>query len=76
MPSVSMSNTAPWASRRQKGRGSPRKRTKPPAGATAPICAAGTVASKVVMRWLPGDAAVIVLQRTATGRKGTRLQNG
>jgi len=23
-----------------------------------------------------GDAAVIVLQRTATGRKGTRLQNG
>ncbi|MEA2925826.1 MAG: hypothetical protein QOD25_2948, partial [Alphaproteobacteria bacterium] len=42
----------------------------------APICAAGTVASKMVMRWLPGDAAVIVLQLTATGRKGTRLQNG
>jgi hypothetical protein len=30
----------------------------------------------VVMRWLPGDAAVIVLQLTATGRKGTTLQNG
>jgi hypothetical protein len=28
------------------------------------------------MRWLPGDAAVIVFQLTATGRKGTRLQNG
>ena len=53
-----------------KGRGSPRKRTTPPAGATAPICAAGTVASKVVMRWLPGGAAVIVLQLTATDRKG------
>jgi hypothetical protein len=28
------------------------------------------------MRWLPGGAAVIVLQLTATGRKGARLQNG
>src|SRR6266700_1699834 len=54
MPRVNISNTAPWARSRQNAPASPRKRTMPPAGANMPTCAAGTVASKVVMRWLPG----------------------
>src|SRR5262245_1688583 len=51
MPSVTISSTAPRATRRQKAPGAPRKRTTAAAGTRLPGCAAAAVASKLVMQW-------------------------